>query len=320
MGKTRSVGIVGMGHVGAHVASSLLAQGLVDELLLCDVDRDKVRSEAQDLGDALSFYPYNAHIEDCGDSYEDLAGCDIVVNAAGNVGLSKKDRDGELHFTTDACRTFAERVENAGFDGIWLTISNPCDVVATEIWKLTGHDPRRVIGSGTGLDSSRLRAQLARITSVDPKSIDAYMIGEHGSSMLAAWTAASFSGKPLAELAEELPERFAFDRAEVEQRARYGGYVTMAGKGCTEYAVAGAAARLVAAIFHDERSIIAASTLMTGEYGEEGIFTSLPCIVGANGVEAVLPPRLSGEEEEAFHASCAHIRDNISKLAWWPEG
>lgn len=318
MNGTRTVGIIGLGHVGAHVANTLLLQGLVDELRLCDIDAQKLASEVQDLRDSLAFCPYNAAIVNCGDTYEELAGCGIIVNAAGDVSLSSTNRDGELFYTTDACRTFANRVVDAGFAGIWLTIANPCDVVATEIWHLTGYDPARIIGSGTGLDSARLRSQISLACGgLDPKSIDAYMIGEHGFSQIAAWKSASISGVPLSELEAADPERFGFDLAEVEELARRGGYVTMAGKHCTEYAVAGAAARLIGAIFHDEHAVLAASTLLTGQYGEEGIFSSLPCIIGRNGVERVLELDLSDGECEGFHTSCEHIRDNIARLTWW---
>lgn len=318
MSGARTVGIIGLGHVGAHVANTLLLQGLADELYLCDIDAQKLASEVQDLRDSLTFCPYNAAIVNCGDTYEKLAGCDIIVNAAGNVSLSSTNRDGELFYTTDACRTFANRVVDAGFQGIWVTIANPCDVVATEIWHLTGYDPARIIGSGTGLDSARLRSQVSLACGgLDPKSIDAYMIGEHGFSQIAAWKSASISGVLLSELAAADPERFGFDLAEVEELARRGGYVTMAGKHCTEYAVAGAAARLVAAIFHNEHAVLAASTLLTGQYGEEGIFSSLPCIIGRNGVERVLELDLSDGERAGFHASCEHIRDNIARLTWW---
>ena len=176
----------------------------------------------------------------------------------------------------------------------------------------------RIIGSGTGLDSARLRSQVSLACGgLDPKSIDAYMIGEHGFSQIAAWKSASISGVLLSELAAADPERFGFDLAEIEELARRGGYVTMAGKHCTEYAVAGAAVRLVGAIFHDEHAVLAASTLLTGQYGEEGIFSSLPCIIGRNGVERVLELDLSDGEREGFHASCEHIRDNIARLEWW---
>ena len=116
--------------------------------------------------------------------------------------------------------------------------------------------------------------------------------------------------------AKEYPEKYGFDQAAVEERARKGGYVTMEGKGCTEYAVANCAARLCAAILHNEHAVLSVSTLMTGQYGEEGIFTSLPCLVGADGVEQVFAPELSEAEEEGFHKSCQHIRENLARLDW----
>lgn len=319
MAQLHRIGIVGMGHVGAHVANSLLLQGIGDELYLCDLKEQKLTSETQDLRDSLSFAPHNTRIVCVGDAYEELAGCDIIVNAAGDVTLSAVSRDGELAFTTDACRSFAGRIAQAGFEGIWVTIANPCDVVATEIQKLTGCDPRRVIGSGTALDSARFRTVLARQTGYDPKSIQAYMIGEHGDSMFACWSHVAFGGKPLSELVREQPERFDFDRAALEHTARRAGYVTYAGKGCTEYAVANTTARLCAAILHDEHAILAAGTMLTGQYGEEGIYTSVPCVIGRNGVEEVIVPDLSPEEIDSFHATCAKVRSNIAKLPWWDE-
>lgn len=318
MAKLRKVGVVGVGHVGAHVANSLILQGIVDELYLADIDLQKVVSEAQDLRDALPFCPYNARIVDCGDRYEELACCDVIVNAAGNVKLASTNRDGELFFTTDACRMFAQRIVDAGFNGIWVSIANPCDVVCTEIWHLTGYDPKKIIGSGTGLDSARLRSQISLACGgLDPKSINAYMIAEHGFSQIAAWKSASISGKLLSELAAEDPEHYAFDLAEVEELGRMGGYITLKGKGCTEYAVANSAAYVVAAVLHNEHAVMAASTLMEGQYGVEGIFTSLPCVIGQNGVEQVYTLDLSDEEVEGFRKSCAHIRENIAQLTWW---
>ena len=153
MYQTRKIGVVGQGHVGAHVANSLLMQGIADELYLCDINEAKVTSEVQDLRDSLSFVPYNTKIVNCYDHYEELACCDVIVNAAGKVALAAGNRDGELFFTTDAARTFAKRIVDAGFDGIFVSISNPCDVVCTELWHLTGYDSKKIIGSGCGLDS-----------------------------------------------------------------------------------------------------------------------------------------------------------------------
>ncbi len=317
MYQTRKIGVVGQGHVGAHVANSLLMQGIADELYLCDINEAKVTSEVQDLRDSLSFVPYNTKIVNCYDHYEELACCDVIVNAAGKVALAAGNRDGELFFTTDAARTFAKRIVDAGFDGIFVSISNPCDVVCTELWHLTGYDPKKIIGSGCGLDSARLRTEISKKVGVSPKSIDAHMIGEHGFSQLAAFKAATIAGKSLNELQAENPDKYAFDHMEVEELARKGGYVTYQGKQCTEYAVANSAARVCAAVLHNEHAVLSASTLMTGQYGEEGIFTSLPCVIGAEGVEEVYTLDLSEYELEGFHKSCQHIRDNIAQLDWW---
>ena len=136
----RKVGIIGIGHVGAHVANAVLSAGLAEELKLCDINEQKVVSECQDLSDTLGFYPHNCVIGNYGTQYEQLADCDVVINAAGDVKTSAKDRDGELFVTTDIARTWISRLFNAGFHGVIITISNPCDVVATEIWHITGYN------------------------------------------------------------------------------------------------------------------------------------------------------------------------------------
>lgn len=197
MGVNR-IGIIGLGHVGAHVANSLMLQGIADELYLteiCSGDEDnsaKLRSEVQDLHDSLAFCPHNVEIVSCGEDYAALAGCDVIVNAAGKVALAAQNRDGELFYTTDTAKRFIEPVAKAGFDGVWVTIANPCDVVATEIWKLSGADPAKVIGTGTALDSSRLKFALSNVTGIDQHSICAYMLGEHGASQFAAWSAVKY--------------------------------------------------------------------------------------------------------------------------------
>lgn len=320
MGTVTRIGIIGMGHVGAHVANSLVLQGIADELYMTEIcsgeasRQTKLDAEVQDLGDSLAFCPHNVALVNCGEDYAQLAQCDVIVNAAGNVSLAATNRDGELFYTTDTAKRFIEPITAAGFGGVWVTIANPCDVVATEIWKLSGIDSNRVVGTGTALDSSRLKYALSRATGFDQHSISAYMLGEHGASMFAAFSAVSFGGKPLSQLRAEQPERFGFDLAAVEDAARQGGYVTYAGKQCTEFAVADAACRLVRAIVSNEHYITACSTLMTGEYGESGLFTSLPCVVGADGVEEVLHLDLTDAELDAFHASCAHVRENLERV------
>ncbi len=312
----RKIGIIGLGHVGAHVANSLLLQGIADELYFVSTNDQKNISEAQDLHDSISFVPYNTRIVNCSDRYEDLAECNIIVNCAGNVSLVAESRDGELFNSTESARTFVDKILKAGFSGILVNVANPCDVVATAIWRMTGYNPKKIIGTGCGLDSARLRSEISKVTGVSPKSIHAHIIGEHGFTQIAAWKSATIAGTTIDDLAKAYPEKYGFDQAEVEERARKGGYVTFAGKGCTEYAVANCTARLCAAILHNEHAVLSASTLLTGEYGEKDIFASLPCLIGAEGVEQVFTPELSEKELAGFHASCDHIRDNLSKLPW----
>ena len=299
MYQTRKIGVVGQGHVGAHVANSLLMQGVADELYLCDINEAKVTSEVQDLRDSLSFVPYNTKIVNCYDHYEELACCDVIVNAAGKVALAAGNRDGELFFTTDAARTFAKRIVDAGFDGIFVSISNPCDVVCTELWHLTGYDPKKIIGSGCGLDSARLRTEISKKVGVSPKSIDAYMIGEHGFSQLAAFKAATIAGKSLNELQAENPDKYAFDHMEVEELARKGGYVTYQGKQCTEYAVANSAARVCAAV-RDRRQ------------GRRGGLHARPVRVRARGLPQELPahPR---QHRPARLVGCRGLRRKVGR-------
>lgn len=308
------IGIIGVSHVGAHVADAILAKGIAGELYLCDTDEKLCIAQANDLTDAMAFYPHHAKIHSCEDRYEELAGCDIIVNAAGHIKLAAESRDGELFATSEEPKTFVKRIMNAGFEGIWLSIANPCDVIATEVYELSGMDSSRVLGSGTALDSTRFRHALANATGYDQHAISSWMLGEHGNSQFAVWSHVSFGGMSIIELEEQTD--VSFDRASIEQEARGGGYVTMAGKLCTEYSIANAACSIISAIVFDTKLITPVSTLLTGQYGESGHYASLPCVIGKDGVEKVFEPKLTDSELEAFHASCAHIKENIAQLEW----
>lgn len=308
-----SIGIIGVGHVGPHVANSLILQGTADEPLLCDTNESKLASEVQDLNDSVAFAPHRVSVTNCHADYERLAGCDIIVNSAGNVSLAAVSRTGELFATVDSARSFVGRLAAVGFNGFWVNISNPCDVVTAEIQRLSGLSANHVIGTGTLLDSARLRTVISLATQLAPESIQAYMIGEHGNSQIAAFSAVSIAGKPLRELASN--PRYALDPQATEQAARHGGYVAYAGKQCTEYAVANAAARLVRAIVHDENVVLPASVELNGEYGQQGLYISVPCIIGADGVREVVELSLTPDEQAGFARSCDVVRANRSKLA-----
>ncbi|MFT8649543.1 MAG: L-lactate dehydrogenase [Bifidobacterium psychraerophilum] len=329
-----SIGIIGLGHVGPHVANSLILQGVADQLLLCDTNEEKLAAEVQDLNDSTVFAPHRAVVVNCHADYERLAQCDIIVNSAGQVTLSAISRTGELFKAIDDVRSYVGRIAAAGFTGFWVNVSNPCDVVTREIHRLSGLPASHVMGTGTVLDSARLRTVISLKTGLAPESIQAYMIGEHGNTQIAAWSSISFAGKLLSELGAARPRDHAeqggeagksqtsagsgiydLDAAEVEAKAREGGYVAYRGKQCTEYAIGNAAARLVRAILHDEHVVLSASVQLNGEYGQDGLFISVPSVIGAEGAGDIFELSLNDQERAGFEASCDAVRDNYAKLA-----
>lgn len=309
-----SIGIIGIGHVGPHTANSLILQGIADELLLCDVDEGKLAAEVQDLNDSVVFAPHRVVVRNCHADYEQLAGCDVIINAAGHVKLAAVSRDGELFATIDSVRTFAGRLAAAGFEGFWVNVANPCDVVSAELHRLSGLPASHIIGTGTCLDSARLREVISLATKLAPESIQAYMIGEHGNTQIAAWSAISFAGVPMKNVISK-PGFSDLKPEDVQAKARDGGYVAYRGKQCTEYAIANAATRITRAILHDEHAVMPGSVQLEGQYGQNDLFISVPCIIGANGVEDIVELDLNDKERAGFAASCDAVRANTARLA-----
>ncbi len=314
MATNTTIGIIGCSHVGAHVASALLAQGLANEIRLSDTNERLCRAQTNDLLDAMSFYPRPARVIECDATYEELAGCGVIVNAAGHVDAARTDRDGELVPTVEEPKTFVRRVEDAGFTGIWVSVANPNDVIATEIRDLADCDPRRVMGSGTTLDSARLKHALAGATGLNQASINAWMLGEHGFSEFALWSHVAFGCLAPEEL--EAQTGITLDRDALEEQAVRGGYTTMVGKACTEYSIANGTVSIIAAIVGDTKLVTPVSTLVEGVYGVSGHYASLPCVIGAQGVEQAIIPTMTPREQERWQASCKHIEENIAKVSW----
>ena len=311
--KKRTVGVVGLGHVGAHVAYSLAIQGIADELILVDLKDQKLASEVQDLRDSVAYMPHRVSVR-AGD-FSDLGECDVIVNSVGKIDLLRgnTDRVAEMKFTVPAVRSYVQKIKDSGFNGVLINITNPCDVVTYELAKGLGLPRGRVFGTGTGLDTARLLSALARQTGVDHKSITCYMLGEHGNQQFAPWSCVSFRGMPLDTWAAR-DERFRFDRDALQKESIGGGWVTFSGKLCTEYGIATTAARMAHLVLHDEKAIMPASAELCGEYGESGLFAGVPCVIGAGGVEQVVELPLTKEEAATFHACCEGIRANMAHL------
>lgn len=313
MSKKRILGVIGLGHVGAHVAYALAVQGIADELILVDQNEKKLSSEVQDLRDAAAYLPHRVTVRAGG--FQELGVCDVIVNCVGRIELLRgsHDRLTEMDYTIPAVRGYAHKIRESGFDGVLINITNPCDIVTRELTLELGLPRGRVFGTGTGLDTSRLLSALARQTGIDHKSITCYMLGEHGNQQFAPWSCVSFRGMPLDVWAER-DERFRFDRMALQKESIGGGWVTFSGKFCTEYGIATTAARMAHIVLHDEKTIMPASAELCGEYGETGLFAGVPCVIGANGVEQVIELPLTAEELATFHSCCEGICKNMEHL------
>ena len=314
MSKKRILGVIGLGHVGAHAAYALAVQGIADELILVDKNTQKLASEVQDLRDAAAYLPHRVTVR-AGD-FPDLGACDVIINSVGKIELlyQSHDRLTEMDYTVPAVRSYVDKIKASGFDGVLVNITNPCDIVTRELAMGLGLPKGRVFGTGTGLDTARLISTLARQTGVDHKSITAYMLGEHGNAQIAAWSAVSFRGRSLDDWAKTGDPRFQFDREALQKESIGAGWATFSGKFCTEYAIATTAARMVSIVLHDEKQIMPASAELCGEYGESGLYVGVPCVIGKNGVEEVVELPLTAEEKAAFHNCCEEVRHNMEHL------
>lgn len=303
-----TVGIIGAGHVGSHVAMSLVIQGICRRVVLIDTDEKKARAQADDLMDGLSHLPLPVEIRAGG--YEDLKEAQVVVMAACGAAI-EEDRLRELSDTLEVAAEVAPQLKKCGFQGVVVSISNPYDVIAQKMWEMTG---LRVVGTGTALDSARLSRRVAALLGVAPANVCAYMLGEHGDSQVAALSQVTVSGQPLERWMEQHPGKV--EKKDLERAAKETvetGWQIVLGKGSTEFGVASAAAVITRAILRDEKRVMPCSALLKGQYGQEGVFASTLCVIGRDGAEEVWQLPLSEEEKAAMTHSCETIRRFVKK-------
>ncbi|MCI1747329.1 MAG: L-lactate dehydrogenase [Acidipropionibacterium sp.] len=310
------IAIVGTGQVGTATAFELIITGLVDDLILVDRTPQVAASQALDLNQAASAQSFGSTV-----TSGDYAACrdaDIVVLTASARLQPGEGREALLESSCRIVDSIVPAVVDAGFDGIFVVITNPVDVITDRVLKLSGFPRERVIGTGTALDSLRIRQELARIFSVDEQSIQAYAMGEHGDSQMVPWSAVSFWGKPLDHAIEDNPERArGIDPDTVLDVAKDSAFQIVKGKGTTSFGIAATTCSIIAAIVRDEHSIIPVSVRLEGEYGHHDICAGVPVILGVNGIQEVVNIHLSDAEKRAFDASLANIgamRDKAPEL------
>lgn len=308
---SKKVAIVGVGMVGMSYAYALLNQNICDELVLIDINKERAMGEAADLSHGLPFAPSSMTVR-CGE-YSDCRDADIVVICAGVPQDSGESRRDLLEKNYKVFKSIVNPIVSSGFNGVFLVASNPVDIMTQTVYSLSGFPAGRVLGSGTTLDSARLRHMMSDYFKVNPRNVHAYVIGEHGDSEFVAWSNAAVSVKPLADLASENPALMD-DMHKIAEDVKTSAYEIIRAKRATYYGIGMVLARLTRAILFDENSIFTVSTYLKGEYSEKEIYVGVPSVVNRNGVREVLEMKLSDEEKEMFKASCDILREMKNEI------
>lgn len=309
----RKVVLVGTGMVGMSYAYSLLNQNVCDELVLIDLDKKRAEGEAMDLNHGLAFSAANMRIY--AGEYEDCKDADIVVICAGVAQRPGETRLALLRRNAKVFRSIVEPVTASGFDGIFLVATNPVDIMARITYVLSGFNPRKVLGSGTALDTARLRYLLGEYLRVDPRNVHAYVMGEHGDSEFVPWSQAQVATKSILELCQENSEIETERLKEIEKEVQGAAYRIIETKNATYYGIGMALTRITRAILGDENSVLTVSAMLRGEYGQMDVFSGVPCIINKNGVQRVLKLSLSERESERLGESCKVLRDSYDELS-----
>jgi len=310
MNGKRKVVLIGTGMVGMSFAFAALNQHLFDELVLIDMDKERALGEAMDLNHSLAFSGTNMNIY-AGD-YCDTADADIVVISAGVAQKPGESRLDLLKKNAAIMKSIVDPVVKVGFEGIFLIASNPVDIMTKVAYDVSGFNPYRVIGSGTALDTARLRYIMGNKLYTDPQNIHAYVMGEHGDSEFIPWSQAMMSTKPITQIIPVDEQKVLFE--EVETQVRDAAQKIIKAKKATYYGIGMALCRIVRTILGNQRSVLTVSAMLKGDYGEKDVFIGVPAILGKNGIQSVIELDLSKEELEKLHNSCETLRSAAAEL------
>lgn len=303
----RKVVLIGTGLVGMSYAYALLNQAVCDELVLIDIDKKRAVGEAMDLNHGLAFSASNMNIF-AGD-YKDCKDADIVAVCAGVAQKPGESRPDLLQRNAAVFQTIIGPVVESGFKGIFLIATNPVDIMAHITQTLSGFDCSRVLGTGTTLDTARLRYLIGDYFTVDPRNVHAYVMGEHGDSEFVPWSQAMVATKPIADICRQSGGKYEYARMEeISEEVRNAAQQIIEAKKSTYYGIGMAMVRITRAIFGNENSVLTVSAMLHGEYGQDDVYVGVPCIVNRNGVANVLQLSLSADEMRKLKASCDELQ------------
>ena len=302
----RKIGIIGVGHVGSHCALNIAMEGIAEEIIFLDIDIEKAASHAKDIKDAVMYMKHPVAIN-VGD-YSDIDNADILVIS---IGTSRKKGQTRLDMLDDAIvemKDVTKAIKNSNFNGIIITISNPADIIANYTYVHTGFPTHKVFGTGTSLDTARLKRTISEVLEVDIRSIQCYSMGEHGNSSMIPFSNITIGGKPLVDFVKSNPKYQDISLDMILERTREIGNEIIDGKGSTEFGIGAVLADICKAVLYDEKRIMPVSTFVQGEYGQSGFYVGVPAIVGAEGVESIVEIKLSEDERKQFNESCEIIK------------
>lgn len=308
----RKAAVIGCGFVGSASAFSLMNSGLFSEIVLIDSDRDKAEGEAMDIGHGI---PFARQMKISAGDYDDIVDAAIIIVTAGANQKPDETRLDLVHKNVAIFKSIIPEIAKRSCRGILLIVANPVDILTYTALKLSGFEENRVIGSGTVLDTARLKYELGEHLQVDSKSVHAFIIGEHGDSEIAAWSSANVSGIELDEFCEMRGHYEHQDATiEIADKVKNSAYEIIKRKRATYYGIAMAVKRICEVIIRDEKSILPISSMMHGEYGIKDVVLSMPAIVGKNGLETKVPITLNEKEQRMLCQSADTLKKILEEL------
>lgn len=311
MNDSKKVAIVGVGMVGMSFAYSMLNQDICDELCLIDINKERARGEAADLSHGLPFAPSSMKIY--AGEYEDCADMDLVVICAGAPQIEGETRRDLLQKNYKVFKTIVKPVVESGFKGVFLVASNPVDVMTKVVLDLSGFPPEKVLGTGTTLDTARLRYMMSDYFKLNPRNVHAYVIGEHGDSEFVAWSNAQISVLPVSQL-ENYNENMMSVLMKIAVSVRDSAYEIIKAKKATYYGIGMVLSRLTRAILNDENSVFTVSAYLNGQYDEKNIYIGVPAVINRNGVREILELSLNSEEKRKFKHSADILKEMLDEI------
>lgn len=308
----RKVVLVGCGFVGMSMAYSLMQQNSgVDELVLIDVNRDKAEGEAMDLSHGLPYI--NKRIDIYSGSYSDCNDADVIVVTAGAAQKPGQTRLELTAVNTKIVKSIGKSIKESGFNGVIICASNPVDLMTYVLQKATGLSTKQVFGSGTMLDTARLRYLIGDFLHFNPANIHGYILGEHGDSSFVPWTYVYVGTKPLIKYLEE-NNLYLGNLLDIYEKARDAAYVIIEKKKATYYGIGISLARLVAAVLNDEDAIIPLSVYQNGEFGKKGLYIGVPAVVNRDGIKEVITLNLNEFDQNKFDNSCNSLQKILDEI------